>query len=60
MLFVEQTLNSTSGAVKESILRKRDVSATVDMTSSRFFGMWVNCYIITVQLIEFSKNKPRE
>ena len=25
---------------------KRDVSTTVDMTSSRFFGIWVNCYII--------------
>ena len=26
---------------------KLDVSTTVDMTSTRFFSMWVNCYIIT-------------
>ena len=33
---------------------KRDVSTTVDMTSSRFFGIWGNSYIIT---FIFTKNR---
>ena len=62
MLFFGQTLNSTHvrALSKNLYYSKRDVSTMVDMTSSRFFGMWVNCYIITIQLIEFPKIKPRK
>ena len=48
------------GQSKNLYYSKRDVSVTVDMTSSRFFGMWGNCYIVTIQLIEFLKIKPCE
>lgn len=59
MLFVEQTLNSTSGAVKESILQQTGCLRYGRHDIFTFFGIWVNCYIITIQLIEFSKTKPR-
>ena len=51
MSFFGQALNSTSDRVKRRGISnngKRDVSTTVDMTSTRFFSMWVNCYIITI------------
>ena len=38
---------------KNPYCSKRDVSTTVDMTSSRFFGIWVYCYIIAVFLMTY-------
>ena len=50
MSFFGQALNSTSDRAKRRGISNngiRDVSTTVDMTSTHFFSMWVNCYIIT-------------
>ena len=47
VIFRANSQQHTRAQSKNLYCSKRDVSATVDMTSSRFFRMWVYCYIIT-------------
>ena len=53
MSFFGQALNSTSDRAKRRGISNngiRDVSTTVDMTSTHVFSIWVNCYIITQKI----------